>query len=117
VTQHNGLDPERWTRFGIERQILMIANEMNRVSAAIASGRVDAYRRGYERVLRLTDLTVTGRMRPAFRRELLRWRELAAELYANETGDATRHREAFRALLRLTPASAKQVSLLAATRA
>jgi len=95
----------------------MIANEMNRISKALSSGRVDGCRRGYERVLRLTDLTAGGPLRPSLRRELLRWRDLPAELYSQEPPDAPAHKAALRALLRLTPTSAKQVALLAATRA
>lgn len=116
MTQHGSLDAERWSRFDLDQQILMIGNEMNRVAASIGRGNADSRRRGYERVLRLTDLTACGPVRPAFRRELLRWRDLVAEMYMNEMADAVGHRDAFRALLRLRPASAKQVDLLAATR-
>jgi hypothetical protein len=94
----------------------MIGNEMNRMAATIGHGQADARRRGYERVLRLTDLTACGPVRPTFRRELLRWRDLVAEMYMSEAADVAGHRDAFRALLRLRPASAKQVELLAATR-
>jgi hypothetical protein len=91
----------------------MIANEMNRISTALASGRVDGCRRGYERVLRLTDLTAGGPLRPSLRREILRWRDLPAELYSREALDAAAHKAALRALLRLTPTSSKQIALLA----
>lgn len=116
MTQHDGLDAERWSRFDLDQQVLMIGNEMNRLAAAIDSGRQDALRRGYERVLRLTDLTATGRVPTTFRKELLRWRDLAAELYLSERPDAAAHRAAFRALLRLRSASAKQIALLSATK-
>jgi hypothetical protein len=43
-------------------------------------------------------------------RELLRWRELAAAAYIEP--DEERHRALLRALLLLTPASAKQVPFL-----
>ncbi len=89
---------------------------MNRVSAAIEAGRLDARRRGYERVLRLVDLTVSGRTRPTVRRELLRWRDLAADLYLKESADRIGHRAAFRALLQMHPETARQIALLAATR-
>lgn len=116
MTQHAGLDAERWARFDLDQQVLMIGNEMNRVSSAIQEGRQDARRRGYERVLRLTDLTTARPSRPTFRRELLRWRDLAAALYVSESADPRAHRDAFRTLLRLRPAAAKQIPLLDATR-
>ncbi len=116
MTQHDALDAERWSRFDLDQQVLMIGNEMNRVAAAIEHGRVEGLRRGYERILRLTDLTATGPVRPTFRRELLRWRGLAAELYLNESPDAAAHRSAFRALLRLRPVASRQIALLSATR-
>jgi hypothetical protein len=78
VTQHAGLTLERWQRFDRDRQVLMIANEMHRGSQQTAP---EARERCYERVLRLTDLTVQAGHRPAFQRELLRWRDGVAELY------------------------------------
>lgn len=109
MTQHRGLDAERWRRFTLDQQILMIANEMNRARGLLAPGDADSLRRGYERVLRLVDLTVTVAARPALRRELLRWRGLVAEQYVAGRGDEAAHRAAFRALLRFTPAAAKQI--------
>lgn len=112
MSQHAALDVERWSRFDVDRQILMIGNEMNRASRFVHGGQAEALRRGYERALRLTDLTVACRPRPALRRELLRWREVLAELYVSELADPTRHRAAFRVLLQLRPTAAKQIPLL-----
>lgn len=114
--QHTALDTERWSRFDLDQQVLMVGNEMNRVAGAIEDGRADARCRGYERVLRLTDLTVAGACRPALRRELLRWRDIVAALYVSESADPRAHREAFRTLLRMRPVAAKQLPLLDATR-
>jgi hypothetical protein len=86
------------------------------VASAIANGLEVSRRNGYERVLRLTDLTASGRVRPTFRRELLRWRDVVAELYLADSADRAAHREAFRALLRMTPVAARQVPLQEATR-
>jgi hypothetical protein len=109
VTQHASLSPERWARFDLDRQILMVANEMNRARGLFAEGGEGALRRTYERVLRLVDLTVQTRPRRALRRELLRWRDLVAALYVAEGSDAPAHDEAFRCLLRFTPAASKQL--------
>ncbi len=91
--QHGSLTVERWSAFSLDQRILMIGNE----------------RSGYERVLRLTDLTVACRPRRALPRELLRWRDLVAELYVSESPSIVRHRATFRVLLWLTPAAATQI--------
>lgn len=111
MTQHAALDQDRWSRFDTDRQILMIGNEMHRTTRRLEEDGAEARRRGYERVLRLTDLTVAG-ARPGLRRELLRWRDLVAVLYIADGPDPEGHRAAFRALLQLRPMSALQIPLL-----
>lgn len=111
MTQHAGLDLERWASFDLDQQILMIGNEMNRTTRCLERGDTDAVRRGYERVLRLTDLTVAGRPKRSLLRELLRWREAVAGFYATGS-DVSSHRAVFRALLLLRPATAKQAKYL-----
>jgi hypothetical protein len=112
VTQHAGLTEERWARFDTDQQILMIANELHRTSRLLADAEPGARRRGYERVLRLTDLTVRAGPRAALRRELLRWRDLIAELYIADAPAPDRHAAALRVLLQLRPATAHQIALL-----
>ena len=114
MTQHASLTLERWIRFPLEQQILMIANEMNRTSKRLADPGSESRRLGYERVLRLTDLTLAAGVRPALRRELLRWRDLAGVLYVAHTADAVAHRAALRALLQLHPVAARQIPVLLA---
>ena len=109
MTQHASLTPERWARFDLDQQILMIANEMNRASGLLEPDRLPSLRRSYERVLRLVDLTVTTRSRRGLRRELLRWRDLVAALYLAPRPERASHTAAFRCLLQLTPAAAKQI--------
>ena len=112
MTQHASLDAERWSRFDLDQQILMLGNEMNR-GLRFASGEPsEPLRRGYERVLRLVDLTAATPLRRALRRELLRWRGVVAELYLAEAVDQQAHRAALRALLLLRPAAARQIPLL-----
>ncbi|MDT8436196.1 MAG: hypothetical protein RRA92_05505 [Gemmatimonadota bacterium] len=112
MTQHAGLTEERWAGFDLDSQVLMIANEMYRTTRLLGADGTDARRRGYERVLRLTDLTIAPRFRPGLRRELLRWRDLAAALYVSARPDPPAHAEALRALLRLRPNASKQIPLL-----
>jgi len=109
MTQHASLTPERWARFGLDAQILMIANEMNRASSLLAPGSLPSLQRTYERVLRLVDLTVATRNRRGLRRELLRWRDLVAALYIAPRPQPDSHAAAFRSLLQFTPAAAKQI--------
>jgi hypothetical protein len=113
VTQHSSLTAERWSAFSRDQQVLMIANEMNRASKLFGPGDRPRLANAYERILRLADLTVEVQASRSLRRELLRWRELAGGLYLEP--DPKAHRQLFRALLLLTPASAKQAPLLAAS--
>jgi hypothetical protein len=116
MTQHSSLSPERWAAFSLDQQILMIGNELNRVSGLMAADDAARRRNAYARVLQLTDLTIGSRPRPALLRELLRWRDVVAALYLREEGDPKTHRAAFRCLLRFTPVAARQIPLLEATR-
>ena len=114
MTQHASLSPERWARFDLDRQILMIANEMNRASSLLEPEERESLRRAYERVLRLADLTVATRPERSFRRELLRWRDLIAALYIASGPQPHAHAEALRCLLQFTPAASRQIPYLCA---
>ncbi len=109
MTQHASLSPERWARFPCERQLLMIANEMNRATALMGVDEGQSRVRAYERVLRLVDLTVTVNSRRALRRELLRWRDLVAMLYLEVEPNVREHRAVLRGFLQLVPATAAQI--------
>ena len=110
MSQHASLTAERWAGYPRDRQLLMIANEMNRSSRLFADADRERLAHAYERVLRLVDLTVRVQPSHALRRELLRWRELAGALYL--APDEQQHRALFRALLLLTPATAQQLPFL-----
>lgn len=109
MTQHASLSPERWAGFGLDRQILMIGNEMNRAKRLIELHDLPGLSLAYERVLRLLDLTVEVQRRSTLRRELLRWRDLIAELYVSAEPSAPDHKAAFRCLLLFTPTAAQQI--------
>lgn len=91
----------------------MIANEVHRTARMIELGAWDRAHSGLERVLRLTDLTIACTTSRARRRELLRWRDLAAALYLQEQPDAESHRRMFLCLLQFTPVAYQQVAALA----
>jgi len=109
MTQHAFLSPNRWAAFSLDQQILMIGNEMNRAMRLLRPADRASLALAYERVLRLVDLTVEVQPRPTLRRELLRWRDLIAELYIRSEPDAAAHRAAFRTLLQFTPEAARQI--------
>lgn len=108
--QHAALTAERWSAFSLDQQILMIANEMNRAAKLFAPADQGRLLSSYERILRLTDLTVQVQRRAGLRRELLRWRDLIATLYVSAEPSPVGHRAAFRALLRFTPVASVQIS-------
>jgi len=93
----------------VKMQILSIANEMNRASKLLAAEDRGRLKDCYERIFRLTDLTVETGARPGLLRELLRWRDLVAALYVESLSDPERHRAAFKALLLLHPVAASQI--------
>jgi hypothetical protein len=95
---------------------MMIANELNRASRLLGPDDIAGFRRCYERVLRLVDITVEVNAARALRRELLRWRELAAGLFLSPTPTDEQHRALFRALLLLTPATARQIPFVLRSR-
>jgi hypothetical protein len=114
VSQHASLSPERWSRFSLDQQILMIGNEMNRASRWKADQDWPSLQLSYERVLRLVDLTVEVQTKPTLRRELLRWRDLIAALYIGSSPNPQEHASAFRSLLLMTPTAARQIPFVAA---
>jgi hypothetical protein len=110
VPQHGSLTLDRWLTFSFDQRILMIANEMHRASKLTTPGDDERRAHAYERVLALTDLTIQAPSRPAARRELLRWRDLVAELYVRREADASAHAGLLVCLLRFTTEAARQLS-------
>lgn len=107
--QHAGVSVESWRRHSRGRQILMIANEMNRASKLLLPADHARLRSSYERVLALSDLTIQATDSRSLRRELLRWRDLVAAQYVAPAPDAHAHGVAFRALLQLHPEAWQQL--------
>jgi hypothetical protein len=90
----------------------MIANEMNRASKMLGPDDRERCASSYERILRLVDLTIESRKERGLRRELLRWRDLIADLYQSREADPVLHLSAFRCLLQLHPVAARQIPFL-----
>lgn len=110
MTQHAAMTTEGWSRHTFPRQLLMIANEMNRAGKLQREDDGERRERAYERVLRLTDLTIGCLPRKAILRELLRWRDLVAVLYlaARKAADNKAHYLVFEALLLMNAETARQ---------
>ena len=113
MTQHAALSAERWARFSRTQQLLQIGVEMQRASSCFSRDRFAILKACYERVLRLVDLTVEVNPERHFRRELLRWRDVIAELYVSEDSRPVEHRLAYRVLMQLHPETATSAFLSA----
>lgn len=112
MAQHSTLTEERWSTFTLDQQVLMIANEMNRARKLMEPHERGRLQNCYERVLRLVDLTVRVHRRAGLWKELLRWRDLIAELYVAPASNPKAHAGAFRCLLQFTPTAYQQLPLL-----
>ena len=58
LKHHKTLTKEKWSRFPFYKQIIMIANEINRAKNWIIKGDIDEVKNCYEKALELIDLTV-----------------------------------------------------------
>jgi len=81
IKQHKTLTNKKWNRFPFFKQILMIANELNRAKNWINRGDQAEVKNCYERALELIDLTVNACIGKKVLKELLRFREMIAEEY------------------------------------
>jgi hypothetical protein len=82
---HSTLTRERWQAFGFTRQVLMIANELNRAGSWIERSDIAEARRSYERALELLYLTIGLQTDAGRLRELLRFKEMLAALYVQDS--------------------------------
>lgn len=78
---HKNLTVEKWSKYTRDQQVLMIANEMNRLINGLKDGLEQvALIECMERLFELLDLTI-DLQKGNLRKELLRWREVFAENY------------------------------------
>jgi len=80
---HKTLTTEKWRSYPRFQQLLMVANEMNRAQNALMKNDKDNAIHAWERAFELTDLTISDPKNRNSMKELLRFRELAGELYLN----------------------------------
>jgi hypothetical protein len=83
----------------------MIANELNRAGNWIKKDQILEINMCYERSFELIDLTVEDNKWSGRLRELLRLREILADLYIQKSKDAKLNRLAYDALISMHPES------------
>lgn len=99
---HKNLNLDKWATYSRGQQILMIANELNRANNFIKTGETDSVNMCYERAFELTDLTSSDSRWLENGRELRRFRELLAMLYADKHKNAELNQQLYMGLLRLS---------------
>lgn len=81
LQHHKIMTLEKWSSYPVDRQIFMIANEINRLKNTInASLSYKTLQETIERIFELLDLTISCQ-KGSFRKELLRFREIFGEFY------------------------------------
>ncbi len=81
---HPHLTVARWKKFGLSRNLLMVATEFSRCKNALLRGDEREVRESLERAFELFDLTVEIVEKGNLLRELLRFREVMGEFYLKE---------------------------------
>jgi hypothetical protein len=79
---HPGLE-KRWQTFPESRQIIMVANELNRAKNMLAKNDSHEMKQALERAFELIDLTIEH-TRQKLRYELLRFREILGAFYVDQ---------------------------------
>lgn len=92
----------------------MIANEMNRGQKMLDTNDIYGIKLSIERVLYLLDITISINTSFGLRKELLRLRELVAELYIIDRIELKEYKKIFKALLLLNSESARQIPFVQA---
>lgn len=108
---HKNLDQQKWDSFAKDKQILMIANELNRAKNWIARGNPEEVTNCYERAIELLDLTISLTAKRNLLRELLRFRDVLCSQYISEEKDALANQKLFNLLLSINKNSYVAVML------
>ncbi|MFH1540480.1 MAG: hypothetical protein ABID79_01320 [Elusimicrobiota bacterium] len=102
---HKTLTEEKWLQFPLHKQILMIANELNRAKNWIIKNDSQEVKNCYERAFELIDLTVAVSTGKNLLREFLRFREILAQLYSEKENNAEMNQKLYNVLLLLNKES------------
>ncbi len=101
LKEHKTLTTDKWRRFPLAKQILMISNELNRAQHWIGRQDTSEVNHCYERALELLYLTIAVADKFTLRKELLRMRDQLALQYINSKKNARANQALFRILLTL----------------
>ena len=104
-THHKTLTKEKWAGYPFYKQILMIANEVNRAKNMISSGDKLETGKCYERAFELIDITASLLPRKNILKELLRLRELMSEVYIEQSYSRETNALIYSSLLSFSPES------------
>lgn len=109
---HKELDSAKWIKYTFTQQILMIANEMNRLKNCYIKNDFTGIDMAFKRVLELTDLTIEIIKIRNRRKELLRWKELLLLEYTSKNNSYKNIINILKTLLLFNSESAKQIKYL-----
>jgi hypothetical protein len=99
--RHPNLSLEKWSSLSAGNQVLNIASELNRAGNWIRNNDVAKVNLCYERAFELVDLTVCDSKWRGRIREMLRFREMLAELYLKNDKDCRLNDLLFKTLVNL----------------
>jgi len=99
---HKNLTTDRWQRFSKSQQILMITTELNRAQTWIEKNQNYETNQCYERAFELFDLTIADPKWQSGLKELLRARDILAELYLQNTKDELTNKQLMDAIILLS---------------
>jgi len=101
LKQHRNLTTDKWNSYPFSRQLLMIANELNRAQHWIAQKDRQEVQQCYIRAFELLYLTVEVLRDKRYLRELLRGREVLGSLYSAEVPDVDENEQLMKQLIAL----------------
>ncbi|HTY00317.1 MAG TPA: hypothetical protein VMG09_09850 [Bacteroidota bacterium] len=107
MRHHKSLTLERWVRYSLDKQILMVGSEFARAKVFLRSGEVGDAKECFERAFELLDLCADDPQWSRKRKELCRFREILGELYLSTKPDLSQCVEMYRVLLRWDPRTEK----------
>ncbi len=101
LKHHKTLTIEKWETFPLSKQIIMIANELNRAGNWLKKDDSAEAKLCYERALELLYLTISVLKDKRKLKELLRFQEMLAYLYTNTEAAAKENSALLKALISL----------------
>ena len=102
---HKNMTCKKWNQFSKGKQILLIANDINRVKNLLKTDHFDKINQCYERAFELIDLSVNDPKWSKYLKEILRMREVLSHLYILTDKDGVLNDNLLKALISLTQES------------